>query len=88
MYRAQLACSGVAESEGHEGALDIAHEFSEHRPHFENVRCTYESGVLSLSAEIDFDSDGRALMDEFSDCIAAYLASPFDGSIRIVEVCE
>jgi hypothetical protein len=33
--------------------------------------------VLTLVAVNDFDHDGRALSDEFSDCLSAYI--PLDG---------
>jgi len=36
-----------------------------------------------LQAENDFDSEGLALMDEFSDCLSAYIAEPFDGEIKL-----
>ena len=36
-----------------------------------------------LGADNDFDADGLALMDEFSDLLSAFLP-PFDGDIRFV----
>ena len=76
MYRVVLECSDVPPL--------IESEFREHRPHHQNVNCTFESGRLVLVAENNFDADGRALMDEFSDCISAYIATPFDGDLRLV----
>jgi hypothetical protein len=46
--------------------------------------CSFTNSELVLTAENDFDPNGLALMDEFSDCIAAYIAEPFDGKIRLV----
>jgi len=43
---------------------------------------------LILVAENDFDSDGLALSDEFSDAIAAHVSGGFDGPIRVVSVVE
>jgi hypothetical protein len=83
MYRVTLACSGVPGSEGAEAAADITAEFADHRPHYANVVCSFDAGRLMLVAESDFDADGLNLMDEFSDCIAAYLTA-FDGDIWLV----
>jgi hypothetical protein len=84
MHRIVLECLDVPPAEGPEAATDIEREFREHRPHHQNVSCTFQSGKLILSAENDFDADGLALMDEFSDCISAYVATPFDGDLRLV----
>jgi hypothetical protein len=65
-------------------ASDIALEFAEHRPHYENVTCQYLGGVLMLSAESDFDPDGLNLMDEFSDCMCAYGSGDFDGEMHVI----
>ena len=84
MYRVTLACENVPAGAGGEAASDIQKEFAAHRPHHKNVSCTFTDGELVLTAENDFDPDGLALMDEFSDCISAYIAEPFDGGIRFV----
>jgi hypothetical protein len=39
-----------------------------------------------LQAENDFDSNGLALLDEFSDAISASIADGFDGGIEVVSV--
>jgi hypothetical protein len=39
---------------------------------------------LVLHAENDFDPEGLALMDEFSDAISACIAGGFDGDIRVL----
>ncbi|MDB5434262.1 MAG: hypothetical protein JWR47_519 [Phenylobacterium sp.] len=39
---------------------------------------------LTLTAEGAFDPDGANLMDEFSDCISMFIATPFDGDMRVV----
>lgn len=83
MFKVIMACTGVPEHAGRQAAEDIQNEFVEFRRHHRNVTCVYYSGELTLTAENDFDPDGLALLDEFSDCIAAYI-EPFDGSIRIV----
>lgn len=84
MHRVVLECSSVPAAEGQEAAIDIERNFRQRRPHHQNVRCTFEDGKLILQAENYFHADGLALMDEFSDCISAYIATPFDGDIRLV----
>ena len=78
-----LECCGVPAAEGEEAARDIETEFREHRPHHSNVRCTFHDGKLVLQAENDWDADGLALIDEFSDCISAYIVSSLEGDLRI-----
>jgi hypothetical protein len=39
-----------------------------------------------LQADNDFDSNGLALLDKFSDAIAASVKDGFDGGIDIVSV--
>jgi len=84
MHRVVLECSGVPSAEGEEAARDIETEFREHRPHHSNVQCTFPDGKLILQAENDWDADGLALMDEFSDCISDYIVTLFDGDLRLV----
>jgi hypothetical protein len=88
MYRVVLACYGVPESVGPDAAADIAAEFVQHRQWHTNVTCTWAAGRLLLQADSDFDSDGLALMDEFSDSISAYIAEAFDREIKIESVTE
>jgi hypothetical protein len=58
----------------------------EHRPHHRNVTCSFSDGRLTLTAENDFDSKGLALMDEFSDCLSAYISIGFDGDLSVKSV--
>jgi hypothetical protein len=39
-----------------------------------------------LQAENDFDSNGLALQDEFSDAISASIEHPLDSDIEIISV--
>ena len=84
MFRITWACEGVPASAGHAAASDIRREFAEHRQHHNNVVCTFTNGDLILTVENDFDPEGLALMDEFSDCISAYIAELFDRRIHLV----
>lgn len=54
------------------GISDIADEFAS-RPWHRNVSCRWEKDRIVLEAENDYDPDGKALIDEFSDAICAYL---------------
>jgi len=83
MYKVVLECSGVPIDEGDAAALDITREFSEHRLHHRNATCSFADGILTLVAENDFDPKGLALMDEFSDCLSAYISRHVDGDIRV-----
>ena len=85
MYRIILACNAVPVHAGAEAALDITKELIR-RPWHQNVQCQWDGSRLILQAENDFDSDGLALLDEFSDVISAYIQNDFDGDIDIVSV--
>jgi hypothetical protein len=87
MYRVVLVCAGVPAEEGPRAAGDIAKEFNEVRtPRHTNSTCVFEHGRLVLGCDTDWDSDGSNLMDEFSDCLSAYISTPFDGDLRLVSV--
>ena len=85
MYRVTLSASNIDLAVGLEAAADIEREFRDHRDWHQDVRCVLEGTTLVLTAVNDFDEDGRALLDEFGDCLVAYL-SPNDGDLRIVSV--
>ena len=86
MFRIVLTCYGVPPSVANEAAVDITVEFAENRFWHKNVSCQWDGTRLIVQAENDFDSDGLALMDEFSDCLSAYMAEPFDGDIKVESV--
>ena len=88
MFRIVLGCYGVPEDAGVEAATDITAEFVDGRPWHSNVSCTWDGHRLLLQADNDFDSDGIALMDEFSDCIAAYIKEAFDGEIKVESITK
>ena len=85
MYRIILTCKGVPASVGATCARDISEEFT-HRPWHENVTCVWDGAQLILQAENDFDAKGLALLDEFSDAIAACIKGGFDGEIEILSI--
>ena len=85
MYRIVLACSGIPAHAGPAGARDISEEFT-HRPWHKNLSCKWDGSLLILQADNDFDSNGLALMDEFSEAISACIKDSGDGSIDVVSV--
>jgi hypothetical protein len=86
MTRLVLKCDGIPSQIGNNAAEAIAQEFREHRPWYANVRCTFDGRALVLDAQSDSDIDGSALVDEFSDCLSAYIVEPFDGTITVQSV--
>jgi hypothetical protein len=86
MYRIVLACKGVPTHAGAAGARDISNEFT-HRP-WQNVTCVWDGSQRILQAENDFDLNGLALVDEFSDAISAWIEGGFDGNIEILSIHE
>jgi hypothetical protein len=74
MFRIVIACTGIPAQAGPETAIDITNEFAQHRTWHQNASCKWDGSRLILCAENDFDPEGKALLDEFSDCVAAYVA--------------
>jgi hypothetical protein len=73
MYKITMRAGGVDPNIGPTAAEDIQTEFRDNRPWHEKVTCTYADGTLWLVAVNDYDADGAALSDEFSDCISAFI---------------
>jgi hypothetical protein len=89
MYRIVIVCPGVSGHLGTEAAADIQKHFDAHRSHHKNVNCSFTAGELTLIAENDFDPNGLALQDEFSDCISAFLSeNPMGSDLIIKSVTE
>jgi hypothetical protein len=88
MFHITLVCDGLTASAGGEAARDIAQDFAKHRTWHAYVACEWESSRLVLRAENDFDDDGEATLDEFSECITAHVAEPGNFVIAIQSVLE
>lgn len=86
-YRVVLQCHGVPSGLGERGAKEIAANFAR-RSWQRNAVCSWDGATLTLSVENDFDRQGRATMDEFSDEISACIPGSFDGDLRVVSVIE
>jgi hypothetical protein len=84
VFRITIDCIGVPPNVGPAAAVDIEQEFREHRRWWGEPRCTYADGSISLTASSEVDPDGLALLDEFGDCLSAYLRS--HGAVRIRSV--
>jgi len=86
-FHVVLECEGIPQTAGSQAAIDITNEFKE-RPWHQNVVCTWDGLILRLEADNDYDENGLALRDEFSDAITAYIEDPGEGDLRIVSVTK
>lgn len=86
-YRVVLACNGFPVYSGPRAAIDVTQEFTK-RPWHDRVVCTWNGHDLILQSENDFDPEGIALIDEFSDAIAASIGDGFDGNIRVLSTAR
>ncbi len=86
-YRVVLQCEGLPSDAGAEAARDITTGFSKRNWHRKAI-CGWDGKVLTLVVENDFDREGRATMDEFSDEISACVKGGSDGDMRVVSVTE
>lgn len=85
MFHVVLECEMAESAEPQQAASDITEEFRK-RPWHQNVRCTWDGRALQLEADSDYDENGLALQDEFSDAISAYVKDPGDGDLRVISV--
>jgi hypothetical protein len=85
MFFIKLICKGIPRELGPRVATDITEEFTYCYRHA-NAICRWRGDALQLEATSDFDSDGRALAEEFSDAISACVAEPFYGTILVEQV--
>jgi hypothetical protein len=85
MFHVVLECDGIPKLVGTQAAVDIAEEFT-NRPWHRAVKCTWDGRVLRLEADNDYDERGLALLDEFSDAIAACVRDAQYSNLRVVAV--
>ncbi len=88
MYRITIICEGLSSEDGKEASEDFVQEFREHREWHKNPQCYWDGSVLKLIVENDFDNDGQATLDEFGDCLAAYVTDYSDCTFQIESVNE
>jgi hypothetical protein len=88
MYRVRLICDGVPKDLGGAAAIDISREFREVRTWHEKTTCIWDGSNLILEVQNDFDDKGLATIDEFSDCLSAFITEGFDGDIKVESIVE
>lgn len=86
-YRIFLQCVGIPPDAGAAAAKNITDAFLR-RPWHHNVSCDWDGSRLNLVGENDFDPQGLALSDEFSDEISASISGGFDGDIQVVSITQ
>ena len=82
IYQIVMTCSGLPPEIGPQAAVDIAAGFKA-RPWHRNVACVWDGAILRLQAENDYDPEGKALGDEFSDEICANTPVLFGFAIKL-----
>jgi hypothetical protein len=73
MFKITARASGINAEIGVETAKEIEIEFRGHRSWHERASCSFVDGDLILIAFNDYDENGLALLDELSDCLAAFI---------------
>ena len=88
-YRIILRWDDVPAHLGQKAATEIEQGFSRRTWHH-NVVCKWNgnNNTIIIEAENDFDKQGLALMDEFSDEISACVKDAGDGGIQVVSVTK
>ena len=71
MFRVSVCCEGIAQPDWPDAVSDVKQEFVSRHWH-QIVDCRWEGATLILVADNDYDHNGEALADEFSDTVAAY----------------
>jgi len=85
MYRITVACLGISPDDWPDAISDVNSEFAD-RLHHRIMSVNWLGADLVVVAENDYDSDGEAFADEYSDTVAAYAPGTPGYSIRIVSV--
>jgi len=68
--------------------LRVTYQKSSRTGHGMRTSRVWDGSQLILQADNDFDSNGLALIDEFSDAISACIKDGFDGDIEILSIHE
>lgn len=85
--RITVSCEGIPPEQWPEAVSDIREEFhSRQWHHIVDIR--WSGDTLLMTAENDYDLDGAALADEFSDTVAAYALGLHGYSVSIVSVAK
>lgn len=88
MFRIVLRVENVPVEIGATAATYLTTAFLE-RPWQKHVRCVYERGGLTFTAENDFDENGLATQDEFAHEFANVpIFDEDDGNLSVVSIEE
>jgi hypothetical protein len=85
VFRVTVKCERIASAAWPDALEDVRAEFRD-RPWHNIVDIRWSGDVLLFIAENDYDSDGEALADEFSDTVAAYAPGTPGYRVAIVSV--
>jgi hypothetical protein len=85
MFRVSVACEGVPPNAWPDALADVESEFSK-RTWDHIVLCGWEGSALILVVDNDYDKDGTAVADEFSDTVAAYAPGTPGYRVRVLSV--
>jgi hypothetical protein len=85
VFRVSVACEGIPPNVWPDALVDVESEFANRTWH-RIVRCGWERDVLVLVVDNDYDNDGEALADEFSDTVAAYAPGTPGYRVRVLSV--
>ncbi len=87
MFRITVSCEGITPEKWPAAMSDIREEFGNRQWHHV-IDIRWLGQTLLLTAENDYDSNGEALADDFSDTIAAYAPGTPGYSVRVVAVAK
>lgn len=85
MFCITVSCDGIPPAEWPEAISDVREEFRS-RQWYQIIDICWLGQTLLLTVENDYDANGEALADEFSDTIAAYAPGTPSYSVRIVSI--
>ena len=85
MFRVSVACEGIPPHGWPDALADVEGEFSKRTWHH-IVHCGWEGSALILVVENNYDNDGAAVADEFSDTVAAYAPRTSEYQVRVLSV--
>ena len=80
IYRITVSCGGIDEEQSLAACREVVDEFS-YRPWHQNGASNWINSRLYLVTDNDYDSDGLALLDEFSDAVCACIDLTTSGTI-------
>jgi hypothetical protein len=85
MFRVSVACEGIPPHGWSSAFADVKSEFSKRWWHH-FVHCSWEGDALILVVDNEYDNNGAAVADEFSDTVAAYAPGTPGYRVRVLSV--